>query len=1040
MTSSIRRWLGCLIVLAVAAAASVAAAEAAKKPATATAPGASPGYSLAPAPVWVRAIPVDSLPAPAPSPLQVLLMDRQTQVGGAGGTQRYVHVLRQVNDAAGLQKGAQIELEFDPSYQKLVWHQLDVVRGNQRIDKRGAGLIKLLHREQQLERQVVDGRKTASVVLDDLRVGDRVEWAVSLVGDNPVFAGKFVDQEWMSTSQGPAGLVSLRMLWPAQRKINYRVSEPTVTVSDTTQGGQRELLLQRRQVAHFQLDPLMPALDYLRDLVEFSEFQDWAEIAAWAEQLFARSMQLSPAVAARADELARGAATPEQRLRAALDFVQREVRYFGTEVGAGSHQPASAETVLRQRFGDCKDKSSLLATLLTRMGIPATPVLVPVFLREGVATRLPSPLVFDHAIVAVNLPDAPTLWLDSTRSQQTGDATARQSLGLGYGLLARADARELTALQPATKRLSSEALDVFSFPRLADEGRFTSTTTYYGDIAEALREAKATLPAAEFERILASEIARLYPSFTQVGTPKFESLDVPNAVRVTLQYRTGNFWRLYESRSLAGEGALGLLIVPLRLSSQTPRTQAMRLSSPGRHVQRLRFEFGEDVYASGSRQSNFDERNDYFQLQIRYKSEPRLQEVEAELGLLTNTLPAGQWTRYRDLLNRIWPRLNPQISAPLLAPSQLEGLRTKLNALDDAMRSGKTPTRTQDQARARSRLLVLDEQLAAGRLPDRPRAQLLIERGQQLDLLGQRQPAQRAFEAATALDTENAGAPAGMAMNALLQGQYASSITLADRALQLGESSLGPRYTRAWARYFSGSPETARNELRDMLQTQSTERERGYGGIWLYLASRRAGADASTARSALAELSASAEGPAWPRTVQRWSSSAGCSARSTSRRRWTPPPRMPRRCAAGSANSSSMRESRPCSTARPNRPGRCSARASTPASWNSTNTPSPSRSWPASAKHHEASSPCRGLAGPGPHAGPGSGLGAGGRRSGAGSRAAAAARRIRRRTDPAEAAGRTRRPAGAVPAGPDLRHQGAHPRPRGRQALAHAGG
>lgn len=868
--TSMQRCIAGLLGLTLAMACAVVSAAEVKKAAPAAVSKAPQGYTLAPAPTWVRAIPVDTLPSPAPASLQVLLMDRQTLVGAPGGTHRYLHNLRQVNAAAGLQKGAQIELEFDPSYQKLVWHQLEVVRGSQRIDKRGAGLIKLLHREQQLERQIIDGRKTASVVLDDLRVGDRVEWAVSLIGDNPVFAGKFVDQEWMVTSQGPAGLASVRMLWPAQRKINFRVSEPSVTVADTQQAGQRELLLQRRQAPHFQLDPLIPALDYLRDLVEFSEFQDWAEVSAWAEQLFANSMQLTPAVVSRADELARSASTPEQRLQAALDFVQREVRYFGTEVGAGSHQPASAETVLRQRFGDCKDKSSLLATLLTRMGIHATPVLVPVFLREGVATRLPSPLAFDHAIVAVQLPDVPTLWLDGTRAQQTGAPAVRQSLGLGYGLLARGDARELSALPPATTQLSSETLDVFSFPRLADEGRFTSTTTYYGDTAEWLRDAKAATPAPEFERILVAELARVYPGFTQVGSPMFESVDAANAVKVTLQYRTGSFWRLHESRSLVGDAVLGVLMSPLRLSSQSPRAQAMRLSAPGRHIQRVRFEFGEDVFASGSRQSNFDERNDYFQLQIRYRSEPRLQEVEAELGLLNPTLPAGQWTRYRDLLTRIWPRLNPQVLAPLLAPSQLAGVRAKLNELDDVLRKGGTPVRTAEQARIRARLLVLDEQLAAGRLPDKPRAQLLVERGQQLDMLGQYQSAQRAFDAAMALDAENAGAPASKAVNALRQGQYVSAVTLADRALQLGESSLGPRYTRAWARYFSGNPDTARDELRDMLQAQSNERDRGYGGIWLYFASRRAGADVAAARQALAELGVSPQATAWPGAVQRW--------------------------------------------------------------------------------------------------------------------------------------------------------------------------
>jgi len=647
------------------------------------------------------------------------------------------------------------------------------------------------------------------------------------------------------------------------------VAEPTVEVSETTQAGQRELLLRRRQVQHFQFDPLLPAAEQVRDLVEFSEFKDWAEVGAWAEQLFAKSMQGSPALDARAAEIARNAPDAMQRLRLALDFVQREIRYFGTEVGVSSHQPASADTVLRQRFGDCKDKSSLLVALLKRLDIAATPVLVPTYLRAAVAQRLPSPLAFDHAIVQVPLPSGELLWLDGTRSQQTGPPTVRQSRGLGLGLLARSDARELSPLPGTAGELASETEDRFSFPQLSSEGSFRSVSTYFGDTAELMREAKSSMPAAEFERALLGEIARLYPSLVQDGPPQFESLEESNAVRVTLNYRTGNYWRLQEQRGLAGDLTLGGLVAPLRLQSQTPRKEAMRLATPGRHLHRLRFEFGEDLFPTSGKATSFDERNDQFELSLRYSTEPRMQAIEGELRLNADTLAAGQWQRYRETLNRIWPRLATTINLALLNTSQIEALNRKLEALQTGMRSGSVKVATREQARARSRLAVLDEQLAAGRLPEKPRALVLLDRGIQLDHLGQAPLAQKAFEAALMADGDNAELHAALATNALLRRQDQEAISHAGRALALSPSNVGARYTRAWARYASGNPAGARDELADILRSSSAEVDRSYGAIWLYLAQRRAGDDRATARAAIQRWQPQASTPAWPYPVLR---------------------------------------------------------------------------------------------------------------------------------------------------------------------------
>jgi lipoprotein NlpI/transglutaminase-like putative cysteine protease len=843
-----------------------AAAKPASKPAAAAAKdakdSATASFSIAAAPTWVVAVKPGELAGLPPAPLQLLVIDRQTRLE-RGNLVRYQHVLRQINETAGLQKGAQIELEFDPSFQQLVLHQLDIWRDGKRINKLDRKRIKLLHREPQLERQLIDGRMTASVVLDDLRVGDRVEWAASFVGENPVFEGRFVDQEWSSASSGPVALFQYRLLAPPEREIRHRSAEPGLEIQTETRGGWKETLFTRRQVAQFHHDPLTPAADYVKDQIELSEFQTWGEVAQWADRLFARAMQPSAALDAQAQQIAARAGTStEERLRLALDFVQQEVRYFGTESGVNSHQPASTEAVLKQRFGDCKDKAALLASLLHKLGLSATPALVPVFLREQVRERLVSPLSFDHAIVAVQLDDK-TLWLDATRAMQTGAPAHRQSVGLGYALLAKAGSQELSGLPAAAEALRIEAEDVFSFDSLAEAGSLRSRQVFHGELAEGLREARAHMPAKEFGDLMMAETLRFYPMLQPQGEPEIEELAERNALQVVMNYRGGDFWQYPDKRALVGSFALPTLISQLRLPDQTPRSAAMRLGLQGRYLHRVSFKFGEDMLGKPN-DSRFDESNEHFELHLRYANSARQQSIDGELRLNKDVIAAGQWSRYREQLNKVAPRLANNFSVPSLSPTQIAALREQINALSEQIRSGKLKVLTAEQAGARSKLLVMNYTLSAGHLPPKLRALALLEKAVQLDHLMQGADAEQALREALALDPSLADIHAALAVNALLQRRDAEAVGHANRALKLAPHDMASRYTRVYANYFDGQLAPAQQELQDILKSNS-EIERSYGGIWLYLTARRLGQDGVEATRAVTPVNGSTA--AWPYPV-----------------------------------------------------------------------------------------------------------------------------------------------------------------------------
>jgi hypothetical protein len=106
---------------------------------------------------------------------------------------------------------------------------------------------------------------------------------------------------------------------------------------------------------------------------------------------------------ARIAALTQGSDSFMERFRALATFVQSDIRYVAIELGIGGYQPRSAASVFENRFGDCKDKVTLLSAMLAEVGIPSIPVLVNMD-RSVVAPDSPPGLLFNHVILAVPLP------------------------------------------------------------------------------------------------------------------------------------------------------------------------------------------------------------------------------------------------------------------------------------------------------------------------------------------------------------------------------------------------------------------------------------------------------------------------------------------------------------------------------------------------------------------------------------------------------------------------------------------------------------
>lgn len=145
--------------------------------------------------------------------------------------------------------------------------------------------------------------------------------------------------------------------------------------------------------------------------VQISTFQSWAEIGAWYSKLLSDRVIPSGDIQAKALELTKGAKDEDAKLRAIYSYVSTQFRYVGVAFGIGRYQPHSASEVLANQYGDCKDKHTLLASLLDAAGIKAYAALINS--THEFDPDVPTPSQFDHVITVIPRNQG-FIWLDTT--------------------------------------------------------------------------------------------------------------------------------------------------------------------------------------------------------------------------------------------------------------------------------------------------------------------------------------------------------------------------------------------------------------------------------------------------------------------------------------------------------------------------------------------------------------------------------------------------------------------------------------------------
>jgi lipoprotein NlpI/transglutaminase-like putative cysteine protease len=780
-------------------------------------------------PDWVQ--PAHVVDSKTAGPAVLALADTQIMIGDHPVSYAYRAI--KINDQTALTPLGRVPIYFIPDYQHVVLHTLQIVRDGVVLDRLPAAQVRFLQRETALESYTYSGVVTASILIDDLRVGDTLEVAYSTIGSNPVFGNRYGSAEnW----DQPLPVDDRRVIinTPVQRPVHWKfhgdLSHDFPAPVESVHDGVRTLRFEQRDIAALPPEGNVPSGFSSYRWLQMTEYDDWAAVSAWAAGLFAaRDDAPGPERKALVAKLMEQPTT-EQRVVAALEFVQSQVRYFSVSLGTSSHHPTAPDVVLARRYGDCKDKSLLLVALLKDMGIASTPELARLGNRIGFDDWLPSPLAFDHVIVAVDV-DGVRYDLDSTRLGQHGKLARMGQAHDGAQVLpAVAAGGHLERIVAADREALThdDRTESLTVDKLDGDGTLALAMSTTGVAAENVRVGLGVLTKERLDAAVTSDMDKRYPNAKLIEPVEIDDDRTDNRLtlkaRFTLQKPVVHVDGRYHV-DLRPDNFLRMFTLPQEANRRAP----VALRFPAVASYRFDATFPDGVAMTIDPQTTtVDDR--YFKSSARTSFLGNHAEVALELRTLTDQIAAADLPSFKEDLQKMgrsFPGMVLFADADIKKPVFL-GLGKKDFAATLKDRQEDTVKR-------------VSETIASGRLSGADLARAYCTRAVAESALGQRDPALQDADRVVELEPDD---PPSLICRATVRAQserFDGAIEDASQAIVLGAADGRAWQIRGQARFFEGRYAEAIDDFAKAATIDHDERTNLYHDVWRAMAWRRSG-------------------------------------------------------------------------------------------------------------------------------------------------------------------------------------------------------
>lgn len=479
----------------------------------------------------------------------------------------------------GLETVSAIEVNFDPSYQHLSFNSIIIWRDGRKIDILPRAKFEILRREKNLERLIYDKSIDVICNVEDVQIGDIIEYSYTLTGENPVFENKIFLTNRMNYSV-PVAKSYDRLVCNASRVLEFKAFNHASQPQQETNDGMTSYVWEIDDVPAIETEDSSPGWYNPYGRIQISEYKDWSEISRWALTLFSTKGIVSTEIDEKITEIKKNHTSLEEQINSAIRFVQDEIRYLSFSDGIQGYKPHGPAQVIKQRFGDCKDKSHLLAFMLNKMGVDSYPALVNTSYGRSLNEYLPNPAVFDHCIVQVKFQDS-TYWIDPTLTLERGSFRKSHEADYYNALVISSATASLQPIDFKTRLSRVKVQESYSFKIVGGAAKLSVKTTFEGSEANSIRNYYKSSSADEIKKSYTNFYAMDFSDITMVDFVLFEDDLANNIVTTTENYEIENFWQ-YDSATnrYSTEFYARILAQHLNLPSSKRRKAPLSVTYP----------------------------------------------------------------------------------------------------------------------------------------------------------------------------------------------------------------------------------------------------------------------------------------------------------------------------------------------------------------------------------------------------------------------------------------------------------------------------
>jgi hypothetical protein len=248
--------------------------------------------------------------------------------------------------------------------------------------------------------------KRLTFSMPGVRVGSVIDYKYIIEEKEPTIEGEFSSANFFQW-YNPIVISRYTIITPENMKVHYFMMNP---LKDTQQfpsiehqQGRKIYFWEYRNIGQILDESHMPPMEEIACNVLVTSIDSWQRFFQWWRSKIEGKTEPNELIKNKVAELTKGHVTKREKIEALFDYVKREIRYVSIGLGKTGYEPESASVVFENKYGDCKDKSTLLISMLREAGIPAHYVLIPTHGERDLIKDFPYPFQFNHCIVATEM-------------------------------------------------------------------------------------------------------------------------------------------------------------------------------------------------------------------------------------------------------------------------------------------------------------------------------------------------------------------------------------------------------------------------------------------------------------------------------------------------------------------------------------------------------------------------------------------------------------------------------------------------------------